>query len=1833
MSTCDGSSQNITPGKAAFPGAGCVTASREDVRNLGVFYIDTRPTALPGDQSAAFTAVNQSAAFTETTSESDGRTRPGDAVPRFSPSGDCDKSKNITTSGNTRPGEKGHGHNGITGISEAESASLSQGGNGGKKSLSENSNAVLTNGNSEGHCVAPLDTAGNCDSAPKSPPRQASSLIYVEPNTESHSSETGGGCEAGGETETSEQYVNSDVNLNSPHLHHGCNQAVTNFYHSNGSHDNVTGLATSPRGSVRDRRQAYKLQGRSSPSPTADIEAAAGHGSLRDSSEVGPEESSDPSRMKQETKTVNPEGKCEYNANKNNSDNSCLQRNEVVNASAKEIDTKKPPETNGLGRGDLDAKLAGNSTSGTPLGLEQPGQLWPQDVRELRKKGAWHLRKLRTNSTESNKSTRSRENSPHKKNSGSENCSSLPEFDIRAGAGKLKETGENHLSVSKHEIIRDVSINSWSQVVIQEEEEECSQDPLLASSLHPGSGVTPAQSHPSWRHDSLASEPSDRLKWDDSRHGSATSEQLSLRWDSRQESVASTGPLFSGWAEDSTSSRGEETDAVPELITMGRRAVKSKLLWHTALTRLTQEMQKDGTVVSPSKKISVSGEYIQEINKKISTCTTSFPATKVHPDVESSEGGNEGRAGEKDGVANPPNFFNHVGYIYRGVIIPTLNNAFNSEELETLYQHYFLRQRQKSLIFLNFIDIVNFIVTFLFYAVFIKDRFTLAKQILFPIFVLCEIIVCALVKWRKGFARGYMRYAGLFTWLMLTLEAVLLQVDTGGSRPPTFQDGLWQGLFTVLVTYTMVPFPLGWAIPAGGMTSLLHLVCQASLVKAASPGTFARQLVANLLLYVCVNLAGLYTNYLTDRAQRLAFLETRRCIECRVKIEKENQRQERLLLSILPRFVALEMINDLSNEVEDEEVQHQQFRTVYIHRYENVSILFADIRGFTDWSARSTAQEVVKTLNELFARFDKLAKENNCLRIKMLGDCYFCVAGLPDPRPDHAHCCVEMGLQIIKVIRRVRESRKVDLDMRIGIHSGSVLCGVLGLRKWQFDAWSNDVDLANQMESSGLPGRIHVSETTRRCLGSDYEFEDYSGGERSKLLREKGMRSYLIKAIDEGLLKPTSNTELSPAKVRPSVHTQDSISSIASSIQRDFRGRTFSMTPSESSWSAEMPFSNILGFKSNRHGSFSVHGTLALLPYGLAKCLPVKRGVSEEVHRLIEHSIEVRSSDRMSKEHISRATLRFKDPDVEEKYHQLRDEVIKSNISCAFVILVFIAFVQLCIIPRTYVLAIVLLMSLFVYVIVFIIFMAEEFKRCSRRMRQLSCWFHETLVARNSLVVCAIAVNFMAPISNVFICDISTPSNVTGTEINPDSMQCHLPQYFFLCGSLGFCTCAVFLHLNFLVKLSAVLAMALVEALLIQVSHGGLFYRYDQIMYQANGGDGALVELTWVTVVAMVMFLLAVFYHGRQLETNARLDFLWKLQSKQELDDMSDLREHNKQLLQNILPEHVAQYYMEREREDEELYSEDYDNVAVMFASIPNFAEFYSQTFHQGIECLRLLNEIIADFDELLGEKRFAEIEKIKSIGSTYMAVSGLSNKNKECSDKYSHLVALADYALAMQQVLEDINTHSFNNFRLKIGLTHGPAVAGVIGARKPQYDIWGKTVNLASRMDSNGVTGKIQVPQETYAILVTRGFKFECRGDIHVKGFEDKIRTYFLVGKDKCYSRLSGIPVSGLKRTGAAHTTLATIVCGLVRSKHAQAKRSLEAEKRKAEEKSRHSAPIITTDSPAFNGHTRLPNIPHEHVTRPTLDLPQGTPGLQMTPLPPIRRKPGVVEITTSGV
>ncbi|POI33368.1 hypothetical protein CIB84_002880, partial [Bambusicola thoracicus] len=421
---------------------------------------------------------------------------------------------------------------------------------------------------------------------------------------------------------------------------------------------------------------------------------------------------------------------------------------------------------------------------------------------------------------------------------------------------------------------------------------------------------------------------------------------------------------------------------------------------------------------------------------------------------------------------------------------------------------------------------------------------------------------------------------------------------------------------------------------------------------------------------------------------------------------------------------------------------------------------------------------------------------------------------------------------------------------------------------------------------------------------------------------------------------------------------------------------------------------------------------------------------------------------------------------------------------------------------------------------------AEDYKCLPLMLRKTCCWINETYLARNVIIFASILINFLGAIINILWCDFDKPVPLKNQTFNSSasfSDICSYPEYFVFTGVLAMVTCAVFLRLNSVLKLAVLLIMIAIYALLTETIYASLFLQYDHLNHS---GETDFLGTKEASLLLMAMFLLAVFYHGQQLEYTARLDFLWRVQAKEEINEMKELREHNENMLRNILPSHVARHFLEKDRDNEELYSQSYDAVGVMFASIPGFADFYSQTEmnNQGVECLRLLNEIIADFDE-------------------------------QCEDKWGHLCALADFSIALNESIQEINKHSFNNFELRIGISHGSVVAGVIGAKKPQYDIWGKTVNLASRMDSTGVSDRIQVPEETYLILKDRGFAFDYRGEIYVKGIseqEGKIKTYFLLG------RVQPNPLILQPRKLTGQYSLAAVVLGLVQSLNRQKQKQI---------------------------------------------------------------------------
>jgi len=154
--------------------------------------------------------------------------------------------------------------------------------------------------------------------------------------------------------------------------------------------------------------------------------------------------------------------------------------------------------------------------------------------------------------------------------------------------------------------------------------------------------------------------------------------------------------------------------------------------------------------------------------------------------------------------------------------------------------------------------------------------------------------------------------------------------------------------------------------------------------------------------------------------------------------------------------------------------------------FDDVSVLFADVVGFTPMSAQMSPAELVAMLDDLFARFDQLVEEAGLEKIKTIGDCYMVAAGIPRPRDDHAQALVSLALRMQDVVRD-EDFRGRRLRLRIGINSGSVIAGVIGRRKFSYDLWGDVVNTASRMESHGVPGEVQLTDSTRLLVEDDFD--------------------------------------------------------------------------------------------------------------------------------------------------------------------------------------------------------------------------------------------------------------------------------------------------------------------------------------------------------------------------------------------------------------------------------------------------------------------------------------------------------------------------------------------------------------------------------------------------------------------------------------------------------------------------------------------------------------------------------------------------------------------------
>ncbi|KAJ2953569.1 hypothetical protein O0L34_g1172 [Tuta absoluta] len=866
--------------------------------------------------------------------------------------------------------------------------------------------------------------------------------------------------------------------------------------------------------------------------------------------------------------------------------------------------------------------------------------------------------------------------------------------------------------------------------------------------------------------------------------------------------------------------------------------------------------------------------------------------------------------------------------------------GFTDLEEEKLYTAYTRRQRER--VIPRFVAAGIFLQAFVAVVPGERDlRFAYASVV---IAILANLTLAAVY----AFARHTRPVLTHVAWLLLWVQ---LLVSASRRLGDSYNELL--GWAVVLQYYTLASLPFHHLILTvySSISFFAYLLVQyynAVTSESRLPDDFLYQQIANGTLLAAASLLGGTAYAIGERQQRSSFQETKRSLRDKLTIEQQSKEQERLLLSVLPEHVAVQMRQDLG-------LIDTQFKKIYMSRHENVSILYADIVGFTAISSTYSAQDLVAILNELFARFDRLSEKYKQLRIKILGDCYYCISGAPVERPDHAVLCVHMGLSMVKAIKYVQQTTNSPVDMRVGIHTGAVLAGVLGQRQWQFDVYSRDVELANKMESSGMAGRVHISEVTLSFLNDEFEVEPAHGERREEMLRQAGIKTYFIVKV----LKP-------------------------------FQGEEKNLAEGDKGEGSEEG-DNLSDLKDDDEDS-------VLSPQDEQKDSEEQKILSMLREELVQRDDDKELAD------ATNLCLTFKDTEAEKTFTRREDPWPFCVAAPPVMLIPAVAVLATFAVPQaTSLHAVYFALIIETGVINIIYYLAFRYYELKKKL--VSPYWKLTCGAFN---ICMFVAGNIAPL---IICGkyetmLREDGLLEDAPSHGGARRCIHPSYYYhvaagiACGALWVAPLGGWARALFLLLLAVVHAVPAILEPALLLPRASLDRNPYQHPYNASTdydeqSFNILAQIHSGRNIIMLFFIvIALLIYNRYSERLERARHSRGERMRAQAEQAADLRRRNQALIHNVLPPHVARHFMGARHHHRDLYSQSYAEVGVLFASMPNFTEFYSEETvnNQGLECLRFLNEVISDFDLLLEKRQFSnDIIKIKTISSTYMAASGLN--------------------------------------------------------------------------------------------------------------------------------------------------------------------------------------------------------------------------------------------------
>jgi len=279
----------------------------------------------------------------------------------------------------------------------------------------------------------------------------------------------------------------------------------------------------------------------------------------------------------------------------------------------------------------------------------------------------------------------------------------------------------------------------------------------------------------------------------------------------------------------------------------------------------------------------------------------------------------------------------------------------------------------------------------------------------------------------------------------------------------------WAGILVVLAfTYMLSREPFVYATVVGAATIVTHTVVMVFLADDRPQDVLYAQ-----FFFLVFAVVGMSAAYGLERYGRLLFLRER-------QLDTERRRSDALLRNTMPRAI-VERLKARDGSPKAGSIADA---------LPDVTVLFADLVGFTERAGRIPPNELVVVLDDVFTAFDGMADRLGLEKIKTVGDAYMAVAGAPEPRLDHAEAAAEMALGIVRHMDGLRWPTGEPMQVRVGVASGAVVAGVIGRRKFAYDLWGDTVNLASRLESSGEPGGVLVAESTAVLLDYAYDLSE-----------------------------------------------------------------------------------------------------------------------------------------------------------------------------------------------------------------------------------------------------------------------------------------------------------------------------------------------------------------------------------------------------------------------------------------------------------------------------------------------------------------------------------------------------------------------------------------------------------------------------------------------------------------------------------------------------------------------------------------------------------------------